>query len=131
MKNPVSKAVQSAVYLISGILFGFGAFGSLTILQSRNAPVSPFKYVAFFSSVALVIAAGVALCSEKRGRTLALLSMIGLGTIYVPRAAAVVLQHGTPVSPLGCMLYFLILGFALFFPNRRNQFGNRASKHQQ
>ena len=114
MKNPVQRAVMSATYLIGGVVFGFSAFGSLTILQSRWEPVAPFKYVAFFSSVVLVIAAGVVIGSEKTGRILAIISILGIGT----RMVAIALRHDTAVSPIGFSLFFLLLGFSLFFPNK-------------
>lgn len=86
-----------------------------------GAPSYPEQYIALVSSVLLLASAFVCLFTPVAGRILAILSVLGAGTLYIPASASLVPAASTLISPVAFLLlfgYFVLLGFALFFPTR-------------
>ena len=88
---------------------------------ARGAPTFPVQYITLFSSILLVVSAFICLFAPYVGRVLAVFTVLGIGTIYVPASAELVPRANVIISPIGYMLllgYFALLGFALFSPTR-------------
>jgi hypothetical protein len=101
---------------------GIGFFAWMMLAASVwGAPTYPVQYIALISSILLVVSAFVCLFTPVIGRNLATLSILGVGTLYIPASASLVPAAHTLTSPVAYLLllgYFALLSFALFFPTR-------------
>ena len=86
-----------------------------------GAPTHPVQYIALFSSLALFLSSFLCLAKPVEGRVLATISLLGMGTLYIPAASSLVPADTRLISPVAYLMvlgYFVLLAFALFFPTR-------------
>jgi hypothetical protein len=110
--------IQWIAFLPSGLLFGF--FTWMTIMTGVwGVRIHPIFYLALLSCLLLAVSSFVSLSAPKEGRILAIISLIGIGTVWIPSVAGLIPQHGVRVFLTGYLLfaaYFISIAFALFFP---------------
>lgn len=116
----MQRTTPFVVFLLGGMCIGFLTFQQTTA-AIWGAPTHRLQSIAMYSSLALVLASFVCLAAPSHGRILATVCIFGIGTLYIPGAAALVPGATRDFSPLaGIVLaaYFSLLAFALFFPTR-------------
>jgi hypothetical protein len=115
-----TRAIGFGVFFIAGLVFGFFTLQQL-FWAVWGAPTYPVQYIALFSSLPLFLSSFLYLVHPVPGRALATLSLLGMGTLYIPAASSLVPTAGLLISPVSYLMmlgYFALLAFALFFPTR-------------
>jgi hypothetical protein len=122
MQENMTKRVTFSVALLSASLF-LGFFTLQSIMWAVwGAPVHLLQYVALLGCLGLLLSGILWAVAEKVGRVVAVISLIAIGTIYVPASISLVPAHNIIISPLAWALiitYFLTLALVLLLPPRR------------
>ncbi|MEO6052674.1 MAG: hypothetical protein ABIP97_01555 [Chthoniobacterales bacterium] len=78
-------------------------------------------YVGLFFSIGLLVSAFIAIFAPKTGRGLAVISLTGMGVVWIPGASSLIPAHDIFVRPFGYVVfagYLAVVAFALFYPMR-------------
>jgi hypothetical protein len=116
----VVRPVQFVIYVAAALVLGYLTFMSM-MWGVWGAPVYPTHYIALFGALALFAGAFLSLANPNRGRLVSLAGLVGMGSLWLPGIVELIPQHSIIISPvayLGFLLYFAVIGFALFYPKR-------------
>lgn len=100
---------------------GFMAFYSM-MAGVWGVPINPLNYVAVLAAMALFFGSFVCLLNVSIGRIICGVSIVALGTFYVPAVVSIVPAHNEISSPIIYLIflaYFGVVAFALFYPARK------------
>jgi hypothetical protein len=110
--------IQCVVYAIAATLFGFIIFGQMALIV-WGVPIHPLLLVAFVSSIVLLVGAVKSASRPALGRKIAIVGIVGLGTVCGPWLIALVPRHNVINSPISYVViagYVALVAFCLFFP---------------
>ncbi len=112
------RIVQCLVFLTASLILGYTTFLSIMV-GVWGVAIHPLLYLAFFSSVGLLASSFICLQNARAGRMIAMASLFGIGTVWIPSVSDLVPQHNRVIASWAYALfagYFLVVAFALFFP---------------
>jgi hypothetical protein len=112
-----SKIVQFIVFLISGLVLAVTTMYQI-LWCIWGAPVYPTQIVALLSSLGLVVASFLILRKPSLGRTVAIITLGGVGTWWLPAVVYCAIHHDSMESRyyFALFIYFIAIGFALLYP---------------
>jgi hypothetical protein len=115
-----ASSIQSLVYLIGGGLFA-GAILLRMLLVFYGVRIHPLLFFELTASLAICCGGILSPRRPRLGRTIAIVGVIALITIWIPWVNSIIPVHDVIPSPIAYIVvvaYVVLAGFVFLFPSR-------------